>query len=831
MYNIKEFTTSDWGQLRFDILETALGSGLVGTYLLDVAQRQVFADPSLCAMFGLPFSPAGIQLNSFTSRIHPDDLKRTNQEREASLSQGDSYLMEYKALSESNAYRWLLVRAGKKKEGDINYYYGVVVDIHERKLAEEALLRQSHLTRTIADNATSAMFMMDQHGYCTFMNSAANRLTGYSFEEISQKPLHYMIHHSHPDGSFFPIEECPIDRALPENFDIRAHEDTFFRKDGSAFPVSCAASPIFENGIPVATVIEVRDLTQQKKSEATILRKTNNLRILNRIGQSVSEGLDLQSTLQRVTDTTTQYTRAEFGAFFYNQLENGQSLMLFTLSGVPREAFEKFGMPRNTQIFHPTLIGQEVVRVDDIRTDKRYGQNSPHFGIPEGHLSVVSYMSIPVISKSGEVLGGLFFGHSQPGIFTKEAEEMVIGVATQAAIAIDNSRLYEELKKQNIENERLLELSQESEKKKDEFISIASHELKTPLTTTKAYIQLSQKISDSRDRGYSLITKAEEQLSRLEKLVADLLDVSKIQAGKMIYDIEPFAFDRLLIETVGSIQLTSTSHKIIIEKSDRVEFNGDKSRIEQVLNNFLSNAIKYSPDSKKVVILSELKHGNIIVSVQDFGIGIDEIHLEGIFDRFYRVDNTAIRYQGLGLGLFISSEIIKRHGGSFWIESEPGTGSTFYFLLPLNGKLDLKVLSGDDQTFYRSNFLEVNYNAQRQWLESSWIGYQNFESVKTGCLVMLDLLKKNQCSKVINDNSQVVGNWSEAVDWGNEIWFPAMANAGLKYFAWIYSPSTFARISARRTLNIVTGSITSQFFTERELAFKWLEGASFDSIN
>lgn len=828
MYNIKEFTTSDWGQLRFDILETALGSGLVGTYLFDVVKRNVFADPSLCAMFGLSFSPVGVQLELFTSRIHPDDLKRTNQEREASLKRGDSYLMEYRALSESNEYRWLLVRAGKK-EDDINYYYGVVVDIHERKLAEEALIKQSHLTKLIADNATSAMFMMDQNGYCTFMNSAANQLTGYNFEEISQKPLHYMIHHSHPDGSFFPMEECPLDRALPENFDIRAHKDTFFKKDGSSFPVSCAASPIFENGVPVATVIEVRDLTQQTKSEATIHRKTNNLRILNKIGQSISEGLDLQSTLQRVTDATTQYTHAEFGAFFYNPLANDESLMLFTLSGVPREAFEKFGMPRNTQIFHPTLSGQQVVRVDDIRSDKRYGQNSPHFGIPEGHLSVVSYMSVPVISKSGEVLGGLFFGHSEPGIFTMEAEEMVTGVATHAAIAIDNSRLYEELKKQNIENERLLDLSQESERKKDEFISIASHELKTPLTTTKAYIQLSQKISDSRERGYSLITKAEEQLSKLEKLVADLLDVSKIQAGKMIYDIEPFAFDRLLAETISSIQLTSARHQIIIEKSDKVEFNGDKLRIEQVLNNLLSNAIKYSPDSNKIVIRSEVKHKNIIVSVQDFGIGIDAIHLEGIFDRFYRVDNTAIRYQGLGLGLFISSEIIKRHGGSFWIESEPHKGSVFYFLLPLNGKLELKPLSGDNQTFYRSNFLDVSYNAKEHWVEANWIGYQNFESVKTGCLIMLDLLKKNNCSKVINNNSEVLGNWSEAVDWVNEIWFPAMANAGLRYFAWVYSASTFARISARRTLDVVTGSITSQFFVKKELALKWLERASSDS--
>ena len=400
---------------------------------------------------------------------------------------------------------------------------------------------------------------------------------------------------------------------------------------------------------------------------------------------------------------------------------------------------------------------------------------------------------------------------------------MVVGVAAQAAIAIDNSRLYEVLKNQNIENQRLLELSKESEKKKDEFISIASHELKTPLTTTKAYIQLSQKVASPESRGYKLITKAEDQLSRLEKLISDLLDVSKIQAGKLIYDKEAFSFDKLLIETVGSIQLTSSSHKIVIEKLDKVQFSGDKLRIEQVLNNFLSNAIKYSPDAKKVIVRSEVSNDNIIVSVQDFGIGIDPIHVVGIFDRFYRVDNTAIRYQGLGLGLYISSEIIKRHGGSFWIESVLGEGSSFYFLLPLNGRLDLIELSGDNQTYYKGNFREVEYNAEKERLESNWIGFQNLESVKKGCLIMLNLLKKNNCTRVINDNRQVVGNWSEAVDWANQIWFPAMGEAGLKKFAWIYSQSTFARISAQSTLNVMIGDITAQFFTDGEEAADWLE--------
>ncbi len=200
------------------------------------------------------------------------------------------------------------------------------------------LIRQESLTKIITDNATVALFMMNEEGYCTFMNPAAEQMTGFSFEEIKQKPLHYMIHHTRPDGSFYPKEECPIDRALPENFDVRAHEDLFIRKDGSFYPVSCAASPIFENGRPVSTIIEVRDLTAQKNSEALIRRKNASLEILNKIGKSISEELDLQTIIQKVTDATTQLISAQFGAFFYNIIsERGEKYMLFTLSGAARD--------------------------------------------------------------------------------------------------------------------------------------------------------------------------------------------------------------------------------------------------------------------------------------------------------------------------------------------------------------------------------------------------------------------------------------------------------------------------------------------------------------
>ncbi|WP_299818306.1 CHASE domain-containing protein [uncultured Pontibacter sp.] len=140
--------------------------------------------------------------------------------------------------------------------------------------------RSNRLKQTITDNATAALFMMDERGYCTFMNPAAEEMTGYTFEEIRQKPLHDMIHYKHPDGSHYPMEECPIDRALPTNNDVRAHEDVFIRKDGTFFSVTCAARPILESGIPKATIVEVRDITEENRAQQALIESEARFRIM-----------------------------------------------------------------------------------------------------------------------------------------------------------------------------------------------------------------------------------------------------------------------------------------------------------------------------------------------------------------------------------------------------------------------------------------------------------------------------------------------------------------------------------------------------------------------
>jgi len=185
------------------------------------------------------------------------------------------------------------------------------------------------------------------------------------------------------------------------------------------------------------------DITQRKQIEEQLQERTRSLELINRVGATVAGELDLEKLVQTVTDAGREISGAEFGAFFYNvKNAGGESYTLYTLSGAPREAFAKFPMPRNTQVFAPTFNGEGVVRVADILQDPRYGKNAPYHGMPKGHLPVRSYLAAPVVSRSGEVLGGLFYGHSAPGVFTEEAERIVTAIAAQAAIAIDNAQLY-----------------------------------------------------------------------------------------------------------------------------------------------------------------------------------------------------------------------------------------------------------------------------------------------------------------------------------------------------------------------------------------------------
>lgn len=652
--------------------------------------------------------------------MHPDDRAIAAVEWPHAVERGMDMEMEQRFMRRDGIYRWHLSRftVHKDGEGQSRIWVGTSTDIHEQKESQlaveaanlelssanedlaslneewastneelaatneelriaqndlqglikkvtEGAERQARLA-AIVDSSDDAIIGKTLQGIITSWNRGAEKLFGYPEKEALGKHISLII---------------PINRLKEEEFIISQvsqgrkvdHFETMrVTKSGQEVSISLTISPITdENGKIIGASKIARDVSKQKEYEEELQRYTKKVETLNTIGKLISRSLDLQTILQKVTDAATSATEASFGAFFYNQVnENGESYMLFTLSGAERSAFESFGMPRNTAVFHPTFSGEGVVRSDDITKDPRYGKNPPHYGKPKGHLPVVSYLAVPVISQSGEVIGGLFFGHTEPARFTKDHESLVISIAAQAAVSIDNARLYDEVKLLN--------------EKKDEFIGLASHELKTPLTSITGYLQILGRLkTDEQSRRF--VDKTIKQVRKLSGLVNDLLDVSKIEAGKLQMSKVKFDLMEIINDSIELMQQTNDKYAISLDTAvETCIVRADSQRIEQVVVNLLSNAIKYSQGGGKIIIRVNKTEKNVTVSIEDFGIGIAANKLGHVFSRFYRVEDLDSHISGLGIGLYLCQEIITRHNGKIWAESELGKGSTFHFSLPLN---------------------------------------------------------------------------------------------------------------------------------------------------
>jgi PAS domain S-box-containing protein len=315
----------------------------------------------------------------------------------------------------------------------------------------------------------------------------------------------------------------------------------------------------FENHIfPIQNGIAImfRDITERKQLEKRLREESESLETINDLGQRLSAELNLERLMQDATDAATKLVGAQFGAFFYNVVNPPEeSYTLYTISGVPREKFSRFPMPRNTAMFAPTFAGEGTVRLDDVTQDPRYGKNAPFYGKPPGHLPVVSYLAVSVVSRSGEVLGGLFFGHEQPGIFTERHERIVEGLAAQAAIAIDNARLFQ------AERERSDQLGI--------AISEVHHRVKNSLQAVAALLEM--QIPD--DESVMPVEAARDSLSQIKTiaLVHDLLAHDKpigiVDAAKVLTNLakllsQGMRTDNQPLPSSGRCRVGGDAHKI-----------------------------------------------------------------------------------------------------------------------------------------------------------------------------------------------------------------------------------------------------------------------------
>jgi signal transduction histidine kinase len=436
------------------------------------------------------------------------------------------------------------------------------------------------------------------------------------------------------------------------------------------------------------TEVELRATTAAMRANAATLREEGaTLEIINQVGRLLTAELDLATLVQAVTDAATALTGARFGAFFYNALDDrGEYYTLYAIAGVPREAFEQFPLPRNTALFGPTFRGEGAVRIADVREDERFGQNPPHFGMPPGHLPVVSYLAVPVIARAGEVLGGLFFGHPEPDIFDERAERFAVGLAAQAAVAVENARLYQRAQDELAARGR-------SAAEKEAFLDAVAHDLGNPLTTVKGQAQLLRRRARqgradlaTLETGLSAIEAATDRATRL---IGELTDAARLEAQRPL-ELRRTAIDLVALAkaSITEFQAAATGQQLQLEAGVR-ELVGlwDADRLTRVLENLVANAVKYSPAGSTVVVRIDREQAPdgplAVLSIADQGVGIPAADLPHIFERFRRGGNVAGRIAGSGLGLWGSQRIVAQHGGTIAIDSTEGTGTTVTVRLPL----------------------------------------------------------------------------------------------------------------------------------------------------
>jgi signal transduction histidine kinase/PAS domain-containing protein len=439
--------------------------------------------------------------------------------------------------------------------------------------------------------------------------------------------------------------------------------------------------PVRFDGLTVDVTAQKSAVEALAEAERAIREEARLVETLQRIGSTLAAELDLTTVVQTVTDEATRLTGAQFGAFFYNVLnDRGESYMLYTISGVPREHFSKFPMPRNTRVFAPTFHGEGIMRSADITKDPRYGHNAPHHGMPKGHLPVVSYLAVPVKSHSGEVIGGLFFGSDQAGVFTERHERLVEGIAGWAALAMDNARLFEAQRSAAAE-------AAQANHAKSEFLARMSHDLRTPLNAIGGYAQLLDMgvhgpVNDTQRDALGRVRRAQEHLLTI---INDILSFAKLEAGQVHVQPEPVAMAPLLVELAAMVEPEAAARGLALRvehaPADLVA-RADRERLMQVLLNLTSNALKFTPHGGLTLTAAATPEW-VHVAVRDSGIGVPADKLEAIFDPFMQGRGSpAERRDGVGLGLAISRELTRMMGGDVTVTSVEGEGSTFTVQVP-----------------------------------------------------------------------------------------------------------------------------------------------------
>lgn len=542
-------------------------------------------------------------------------------------------------------------------------------DITKRKQAEEDQARLA----AIVTSSDDAIISKDLTSKIISWNEGAEKIFGYHADEMIGKSIRTII------PSKLQKEEDIIIAKLKKGQRIEHFRTIRMTKDGRKIAVSLMISPIKDaKGKVIGASQIAQDITAIKHYE-------DNLRFLAASSKELNKSLEYEKTLNNIAKLAVPDIADWCSIDMLNPLGYLEQVAL------AHKDPEKIKWAKELRKKSPPRMDVAIGIPHVLRTgkpeflpyidEKLLMQNTQNETEREliKKLQLSSIIIVPIFRQRKPVGAITFVTTESRRKYTQNDLSIAQEVGHRASLAIENSLLYKATQKELIERKKL-------EKQKDEFIAVASHELKTPVTSIKSFAQLLhyRMKKEGRLHDAELLGKLDAQIDKLTSLIGDLLDVTKIEGGRLMFTETAFDFDELIDEIIEEMQRTTDRHALIRVGKAGKTVVGDRERLGQVLTNLISNAIKYSPSAEKILIHTTQDKKNIKVCVQDFGVGILRDKLDKVFDRFFRVSGpNQETFPGLGLGLYISNEIVKRWKGKIWVESIEGKGSTFCFTFPI----------------------------------------------------------------------------------------------------------------------------------------------------
>jgi PAS domain S-box-containing protein len=643
----------------------------VGLYRTAPEGRFLAANPALVEMLGYPEQESLLATNVidlFVNRGERQqwlDLMERNE-----LVRG----FEMQVRRRDGTIIWVkdTARSIQDNTGQVRYYEGSLEDITERKQAEEALRRERDFAESLIETAQTIVLILDPQGRIVRFNPYMEEISGYRMEEVRGKDWFTTFLPKRDQGR---IQELFL-RAVSD-IQTRGNVNPIVTKNGLEREIAWYDKTLKDTDGNVIGVLAVgQDITERVRAEETLRHRNEELAALHAIASAASQSLSLSEMLNAALEETLAVLDVEAGVICLLD-EASQTLAPAVHHGFSHAMLQEitgFGVGEGlsgciAQTGQPLLIS-------DLAEDSRI--ISPVL-IQKGWHSMIS----APLKAQDRIVGEITLVNQGRDRFSPENVDLLTAIGHQVGMAVDNARLAEEAAE--------AEILQELNRLRSELIANVSHELRTPLGLIKVFCTtlLRQDVEFDRETQREFLQDIDEETERLEKIVDDLLDLSRMESGRLRLDKRPTDFGQLIREVVEAMgtSIQPVQHRFAYNlPADPLVAIVDPKHIEQVLRNLLGNAIKYSPEGGTITVGGSGDKQQTLIWISDEGIGIPGRDLERIFERFYRVENeVTLNVRGAGLGLSVCRGIVEAHGGRIWAESAPGEGSTFYFSLPTDG--------------------------------------------------------------------------------------------------------------------------------------------------